>query len=328
MNDRELHRKLAELREIASRQNIDIHSDLSKITQKISGHDEEADVLDAWKRVTLARHPNRPNALYYVKQMSEHYIELHGDRVYGDDPAMIGGICTIAGQAFTFLGQQKGSNMKENLYRNYGMAHPEGYRKAMRLARQAEKFGRPIITLIDTAGAFPGLEAEERGIGEAIAYNLRDFSMLEVPVICVVIGEGGSGGALGIGVGDYVIMLENSVYSVISPEGFASILLRDAKRSQEAAALMKMTSYDLKSFNLIDSIIPEPMGGAHADPAYMADRLKDEILRAWEATRGKRAEQLLRDRSRRILNMGQFSDSSSSKRNPILSRFFGSKEKE
>ncbi|THB64487.1 MAG: acetyl-CoA carboxylase carboxyltransferase subunit alpha [Spirochaetaceae bacterium] len=323
MNDRELHRKLAELKEIAARQNIDIHADLTNITQKISGREEASDVLDAWKRVTLARHPNRPNTLHYIKYMSDRFIELHGDRLYGDDPALVGGICSIAGQPFTFLGHQKGSNMKENLYRNYGMAHPEGYRKAMRLARQAEKFGRPILTLIDTPGAYPGLASEERGVGEAIARNLMDFSMLEVPVICVVIGEGGSGGALGIGVGDYMIMLENSVYSVISPEGCASILLRDAKRSQEAAAFLKMTSYDMKNFGIIDSILTEPIGGAHTDPAYMADRLKDEVLRAYEILRTKRVDQLLKERSRRILGHGVYKDSGPAKRNTILSRIFG-----
>ncbi|MFW6362501.1 MAG: acetyl-CoA carboxylase carboxyltransferase subunit alpha [Spirochaeta sp.] len=322
MNDRELHRKLAEIKEIAARENIDIHADLSKITDKISGRGEEAEVLDAWKRVTLARHPNRPTALYYIQHISEHYIELHGDRAYGDDTALIGGICTIKGQPFTFLGHQKGANMKENLYRNYGMAHPEGYRKALRLAKQAEKFNRPVLCLIDTPGAYPGLAAEERGIGEAIARNLRDLSILDVPIICVIIGEGGSGGALGIAIGDHIVMLENSVYSVISPEGCASILLRDSKRSQEAAALLRMTSYDLKSFGIIDSIIPEPMGGAHTDPVYMADRLKDEVLRALHDLRGKRSEQLLRERSRRLLNLGVFRENAAPKRNTLLSRFF------
>ncbi|AFG38247.1 acetyl-CoA carboxylase carboxyltransferase subunit alpha [Spirochaeta africana] len=322
MNDRELHRKLAELKEIAARENIDIRADLSKITDKISGRGEEAEVLDAWKRVTLARHPNRPTALHYIKQMSENYIELHGDRAFGDDPALVGGICTIGGQSFTFLGHQKGANMKENLYRNYGMAHPEGYRKALRLAKQAERFNRPILTLIDTPGAYPGLAAEERGIGEAIARNLRELSVLDVPIICVIIGEGGSGGALGIGIGDHIVMLENSVYSVISPEGCASILLRDSKRSQEAAALLRMTSYDLKSFGIIDSIIPEPMGGAHADPTYMADRLRDEILRVLQNLRTRRPEQLLKERSRRLLNLGVFREDSVPRKSNIFSRFF------
>ena len=322
MNDRELHRKLAELKEIAARENIDIHADLSKITDKISGRGEESEVLDAWKRVTLARHANRPNALHYINHISDHYIELHGDRAYGDDTALVGGICTIAGQPFTFLGHQKGANMKENLYRNYGMAHPEGYRKALRLAKQAERFNRPILTLIDTPGAYPGLASEERGVGEAIARNLREFSTLEVPIICVIIGEGGSGGALGIGVGDYMIMLENSVYSVISPEGCASILLRDSKRSQEAAALLKMTSYDLKGYGITDSIIPEPMGGAHTDPAYMADRLKDEILRVLQDLRTKRTDQLLKERSRRLMGLGVFNENSCAKKSTLFSRFF------
>lgn len=322
MKDRELHRKLAELKEIAARENIDIRADLSKITDKISGRGEESEVIDAWKRVTLARHPNRPTAMHYIKHMSDQHIELHGDRAFGDDPAMVGGICTIGGQPFTFLGHQKGANMKENLRRNYGMAHPEGYRKALRLAKQAERFQRPILCLIDTPGAYPGLAAEERGIGEAIARNLRELSVLEVPVICVIIGEGGSGGALGIGIGDHIVMLENSVYSVISPEGCASILLRDSKRSQEAAALLKMTSYDLKSFGIIDSIIPEPMGGAHADPVYMADRLKDEVLRVLQNLQAKRLDQLLRERSKRLMGLGIYRETVNQKKATLFSRLF------
>ncbi len=255
----------------------------------------------AWKSVTLARNPNRPNALAYINYMSEQYIEFHGDRCFGDDTALIGGICTINGIHFTFIANQKGANMKENIKRNYGMAHPEGYRKALRLAKQAERFSRPILTLIDTSGAYPGLASEERGISESIATNLKEFSLLQVPIICIVIGEAGSGGALGIGVGDKIFMLENAVYSVISPEGFASILLREPKRMQEAAELMKMTARDTLGFGFIDGIIPEHPEGAHMHFEETADAIKSVVLHAYKKLKSQNPQQLVEQRSKKII---------------------------
>ena len=314
MRSEELRNKLQELQELAIRENIDIGADIDRLNKKVATGDETA-----WSRVELARHQERPTTLEYIKLMSERYIELHGDRAFGDDPALVGGIATIGGVHFTFLGHQKGRNMKENLRRNYGMAHPEGYRKALRLAEQAERYHRPILTLIDTPGAFPGLAAEERGIGEAIARNLREFSILNTPIICIVIGEGGSGGALGIGVGDRVYMLENTVYSVISPEGFASILLRDAKKARQAAGLMKMTAVDLKGFGVIDEILPEPPGGAHTDHQAVAATVKQAVLRGYGELSRKKEETLLRERCERILSLGRHSGGP-----PSLTRgFFG-----
>ncbi|MFW5728249.1 MAG: acetyl-CoA carboxylase carboxyltransferase subunit alpha, partial [Spirochaetota bacterium] len=248
----------------------------------------------------------RPTTLEYLEVIADDFLELHGDRAFGDDPALVGGIARIDGIFFTVIGHQKGRNMKENLRRNYGMAHPEGYRKALRLARQAEKFRRPVLTFIDTPGAYPGLAAEERGIGEAIARNIKELSILRTPVISVIIGEGGSGGALGIAVADRVLMLENAVYSVISPEGFASILLRDAKQAKYAASLMKLTATDIYGFGIADEVIPEPPGGAHTDPAYAAGRIKRSVLRHYHELAGKRIETLLAERSRRIRNLDSF----------------------
>ena len=317
MKAEELREKLQELQELALRENIDIQADLSRLESKLSGQDS-----GVWERVETARHSDRPTTLQYVEMMSERFLELHGDRAAGDDPALVGGIATIGGVHFTFMGHQKGHNMKENLKRNYGMAHPEGYRKALRLAKQAERFGRPVLTLIDTPGAFPGLAAEERGIGEAIARNLVEFSKLRTPIICVVIGEGGSGGALGIGVGDRVFMMENSIYSVISPEGFASILLRDAKKARQAASLMKISAADLQAFGLIDGVLAEPDGGAHNDPHGTAARVRQTILEAHKTLRRKRPEALLQDRSERLLALGQF-ETGTVNRKGLISRLFG-----
>lgn len=316
MKAEELRSRLQELQELALRENIDIGADIDRLNRKLATGDE-----GAWRRVVLARHQERPTALDLISIMSERFIELHGDRSFGDDPALVGGIATIGGVHFTFLGHQKGRNMKENLRRNYGMAHPEGYRKALRLAQQAERFGRPILTLIDTPGAFPGLAAEERGIGEAIARNLKEFSTLRTPVICVIIGEGGSGGALGIGVGDRIYMLENTVYSVISPEGFASILLRDTKKAQQAAGLMKMTAPDLREFRIIDGIIDEPGEGAHTDHQATAAAVRQQVMQAYGELSRKKTDQLLRERSARILSLGVFADSGESRSRGILGRF-------
>lgn len=319
MSSDELKARLIELQELAARENIDIEADISRLSEKLGADDE-----GAWRRVELARHADRPTTLDYLALIADRFFELHGDRAFGDDSALIGGIATIGGVAVTVLGHQKGRNMKENIARNYGMAHPEGYRKALRLARQAERFGRPILTLIDTPGAFPGIESEERGISEAIARNLREFSRLRTPIVSIVIGEGGSGGAIGIGVADRLYMLENSVYSVISPEGFASILLRDAKKARQAAGLMRMTAPDLKAFGIVDAIIEEPPGGAHLDAEAVAGRIRQTFLTAYGELSRKRPEVLVRERGARLMGLGRFEDlAADPPRRGVLRGLFG-----
>ena len=267
---------LNNLKDIAQKAGLDISEELAKINAKL---ESSTALSKTWERVELARHSDRPRTLDYINLIFDNFTELHGDRFFGDDPAMIGGIGFIDGRPVTVIGTQKGRNLRETIDRNGGMANPEGYRKAMRLAKQAEKFKRPIITFIDTQGAYPGLGAEERGIGEAIAFNLREFSRLKTPVICIIIGEGGSGGALGIGVGDKIYMLENAIFSVISPEGCASILLRDSSRAKDAAAMLKITSQEVLDLKVINGIIPEPEKGAHTDPKKTADAIKEQILK-------------------------------------------------
>ena len=243
--------------------------------------------LTAWQRVQLSRHPNRPYTLAYIDAMTGgRFTELHGDRFVKDDKAMVGGWGWLDNESFMFVGQQKGINTKMRQLRNFGMANPDGYRKALRLFKQAEKFGRPIVTLIDTPGAFPGLEAEERGQGEAIARSIMEMTRLKVPVICIIVGEGASGGALGIGVGDRVLMLENTWYSVISPESCSSILWRSWDYKTTAAEALKLTAKDMLSNGLIDGIVPEPLGGAHRDPAAMFAGLKTEILKHYRDLKG------------------------------------------
>lgn len=277
--------------------------------EAIATSDPRTKERSSWDCVLLSRQQSRPGATSYINLICDDFMELHGDRTYGDDPAMIGGIGTIEGRAVTFIGNRKGMNLRENIAYNYGMSNPEGYRKALRLAKQAEKFGRPVVCFIDTPGAFPGLGAEERGIGEAIARNLKEFSTLQVPVLSFIIGEGGSGGALGIGVGDKLYMLENAVYSVITPEGFASILLRDPSRAQEAAEAMKMTARDLKRFNIIHDIIPEVPEGAHHDPHFTAKAIKETIIRDLDTLCPKPAANLVRYRIRKIRGIGEFEGS-------------------
>jgi acetyl-CoA carboxylase carboxyl transferase subunit alpha len=238
--------------------------------------------LTRWQRVQLSRHPDRPYTLDYIETICDKFIELHGDRNFGDDKAMLGGFGEIGGHSIMFIGQQKGRNTKQRQFRNFGMANPEGYRKALRLMKLAEKFNKPIVTLIDTPGAFPGVEAEERGQGEAIARNLKEMFMLRVPVICIVIGEGASGGALGIAIGDRVFMLENTWYSVISPESCSSILWRSWDYKEQAAEALKLTAKDMHKFGLVDEIIKEPLGGAHTDPVSTAKKLKKTILETLE----------------------------------------------
>jgi acetyl-CoA carboxylase carboxyl transferase subunit alpha len=235
--------------------------------------------LDAWDRVLLARHVDRPTTIEYIENIFDEFIELKGDRLFGNDESIIGGIGSINGINVTVIGQQKGKTLDENLKRNFAMPHPEGYRKSLRLMKQAEKFGRPIITFIDTPGAFPGIGAEERGQGEAIARNLLEMSKLSVPIIAIVIGEGGSGGALALGVGNKVLMLENAIYSILSPEGYATILWKDSKMSKEAASVMKLTSYDLEELGVIDEIIKEPIGGAHRNKEVVFRNTKESIIK-------------------------------------------------
>ncbi|MDR2802964.1 MAG: acetyl-CoA carboxylase carboxyltransferase subunit alpha [Treponema sp.] len=305
MNTDEISKKLEELKRLAKDGGLDLSDEVSALELKIkAGSENEA----VWRRVELARHPDRPNALDYISLIFDDFIELHGDRNFGDDPAIIGGLAFFNGRPVTIIANQKGRTLKENMFRNHGMGNPEGYRKALRLAKQAEKFHRPVITLVDTAGAYPGLGAEERGIGEAIARNLRDFSQLKTPIICIIIGEGGSGGALGISVGDKIYMLENAIYSVISPEGFASILLHDSAKAKEAAAMLRMTSPDLLKFGVINGVISEPEGGAHNDPSLTASRIKDVIARDIDYLCRRSPTVLVRYRNQKIQKFGRWNE--------------------
>jgi len=265
--------------------------------------------LSRWDRVQLARHPQRPLSLDYINYVTDDFIELHGDRYFGDDKAVICGIGRIKDLKVVFIGQQKGKNTKDNLLRNFGMMRPEGYRKALRLMKLAEKFNLPVITLLDTPGAYPGLGAEERGQGEAIAKNLLEMSKLEVPIISIVIGEGASGGALGIGVCDKMIMLENTWYSVISPEGCASILWRDAAKAPDAADAMKVMPEDLKKMGICDQIIKEPLGGAHRDFEKIAEKVKNTILQEIKVIQESKIDDFLEKRINRYDKMGIFSKS-------------------
>ena len=257
----------------------------------------------AWDRVQLARQLERPKALDYINNIFDEFIELHGDRKYADDKSIVGGIAKLDGKAVTIIGEQKGKNVKENMERNFGMPEPDGYRKALRLMKQAEKFNRPIITFIDTPGAYPGMGAEERGQGEAIARNLIEMSRLKVPIICTVIGEGSSGGALAIGVGDKIVMLENSVYSILSPEGFASILFKDSSKAKEAANSMKLTAKDLKKLNIIDKIIKEPDAGAQNDMDQVCGDLKQYFIKNIRELENLSSEELIENRYQKFRKM-------------------------
>lgn len=275
----ELEAKLADMKQLAEVSNVDVDVAVKSLEEKIKALKVETySNLTRWQKVQLSRHAERPYTLDYIYEMCEEFIELHGDRSVKDDKAMVGGLGKVDGQTIMFIGQQKGRNTKQRQMRNFGMPNPEGYRKALRLMKIAEKFNKPIVTFIDTPGAFPGLEAEERGQGEAIARNLKEMFMLTVPVICIVIGEGASGGALGIGIGDKVLMLENTWYSVISPENCSTILWRSWDFKEQAAEAMKLSAPDMLKFKLIDGIINEPLGGAHSDLKAMAKTLKTAIM--------------------------------------------------
>ncbi len=301
----DLEGRLDEMKRLAETSKIDVSEAVLSLEQSIDRlrHDLFRN-LTRWQRVQLSRHPDRPYTLDYIERMCDQFIELHGDRTVRDDPAMVGGFAEIEGQTVMIIGQQKGRNTKQRQQRNFGMPNPEGYRKALRLMKLAEKFNRPIVTLIDTPGAFPGLEAEERGQGEAIARNLKEMFMLKVPVICIVIGEGASGGALGIAIGDRVLMLENTWYSVISPENCSTILWRSWNYKEQAAEAMKLTAADMESFKLVDGIIDEPVGGAHHDHAAMADILKRTILKTLAELDAMTPEQRIDSRIDKFCAMG------------------------
>lgn len=262
--------------------------------------------ISAWEKVEIARNPKRKTALDYVENIFDDFIELHGDRAFKDDKAIVCGLGKIGNQSFTIIAEQKGRTTKENIERNFGMPNPESYRKAIRFMKQAEKFNRPVITFIDTKGAYPGIGAEERGQGEAIAKSMMEMANLKVPIICIVIGEGSSGGALALGVGDRVVMLENSVYSILSPEGYASILWKDGSRVKEAAEKMKLTAQDLKELNVIDKIIKEPAGGAHYDKELVAKGLKEYIISETENLIKKDINTLVDERYEKFRNMGEY----------------------
>ncbi|WP_046174049.1 acetyl-CoA carboxylase carboxyl transferase subunit alpha [Domibacillus indicus] len=275
---RDLQEKIAELKSFTSTSDLDLSDEIEKLELRLKKlEDDIYNSMTPWDRVQMARHPNRPTTLDYIPCLFENFFELHGDRAYGDDAAIVAGIAKYHGQPVTVIGHQRGRDTKENIQRTFGMPHPEGYRKALRLMKQAEKFNRPIVCLIDTKGAYPGKAAEERGQSEAIARNIFEMAGLSVPIICIVIGEGGSGGALALGVGDRLFMLENSTYSVISPEGAAALLWKDAGLAKRAAETMKITAPDLRSLGIVDEIIPEVRGGAHRDAKKQAE-LIDAVL--------------------------------------------------
>tara|TARA_B100000795_G_scaffold82847_1_gene60070 strand:+ start:359 stop:1312 length:954 start_codon:yes stop_codon:yes gene_type:complete len=307
---KELHDQLNKCKLIGKESNIDVTETCDQIENKLNNTKEEIYAnLSAWQRVQLSRHPSRPYTLDYIRALcGDSFLELHGDRNFLDDKAMVGGLGKIDDQSFMFIGTQKGYNTKTRQYRNFGMANPEGYRKALRLMKSADKFGVPIITFIDTPGAFPGLEAEERGQGEAIARNIFEMMSLNVPIIVVIIGEGASGGALGIGVGDKVFMLENTWYSVISPESCSSILWRSWEHKEQAAEALKLTSKDMLKNKLIDKIIKEPLGGAHFDREMTFKTVRKELLTAFKKIEKDSSKERINKRRSKFLKMGNFLD--------------------
>ena len=298
------------LEEVASKSKVDLKDKIAELENHITEKTKEIyDNLTAWQRVQVSRHPDRPYTLAYINAISNNsFIEMHGDRTVGDDKAMVGGFGDIDGQTVMFIGQQKGINTKMRQIRRFGMANPEGYRKALRLMKLAEKFNKPIVTLIDTPGAYPGLEAEERGQGEAIARNLLEMVQLRVPVICIIIGEGASGGALGIGIGDKVLMLENTWYSVISPESCSSILWRSWNFKEQAAEALKLTSYDMNKNELVDGVIPEPLGGAHRNHAEVFATVKEEIKKHLKTLGKIKPEKRIDQRIEKFASMGVVHD--------------------
>lgn len=304
----QLRNKIAELREFTKTSDLDLTSEIEKLESRLEKLEKDIyDNLKPWDRVQIARYPNRPTTLDYIAYLFEGFFECHGDRTFGDDEAIVGGIAKFDGLPVTVIGHQRGKDTKENIRRNFGMPHPEGYRKALRLMRQAEKFGRPIICFIDTKGAYPGKAAEERGQSEAIAKNLVEMAGLTVPVICIVIGEGGSGGALALGVGNQIHMLENSTYSVISPEGAAAILWKDSSKAKMAAETMKITAPDLKQLGIIDEVIPEVKGGAHKNIEKQAEEIGKVLKASLEQLLKLSEDELIENRYQRFRTIGAFS---------------------
>jgi len=308
----DFEKAIVELEEKINKKRDKLSSDDEKGKEELKILENELDVLieevysnlTIWQRVQLARHYNRPYTLDYISRITDNFIELHGDRLYADDTAIVAGLALIGGKSLVLIGHQKGRDTKSNIYRNFGMTNPEGYRKALRLMKLGAKFKKPIITLIDTPGAFPGKGSEERCVAEAIARNLFEMALLRVPIVCIITGEGGSGGALGIGIGDRVLMLENSIYSVISPEGCASIIFRDVSKAPLAAESLKITAYELLEVGLIDDVIPEPLGGAHRKVDKMAEILKNRILKEVEELEKIEPEILIEKRIKKFGSMG------------------------
>jgi acetyl-CoA carboxylase carboxyl transferase subunit alpha len=300
-----LYEQLEKLKQVGEEGEVDVSESITNLEKKINTTKKEIyENLSGWQKVQLSRHPERPYSLYYISQMTDKFVELHGDRYYKDDKAIVGGIGNLDGMPVMIIGHQKGENTKMRQYRNFGMANPEGYRKALRLMKLAERFKMPVICLIDTPGAYPGLEAEERGQAEAIARNLYEMAQLETPIVCVVIGEGASGGALGIGLGDRIFMMENTWYSVISPESCSSILWRSWDYKEQAAEALKLTPEHMNEFGLVDGIIKEPVGGAHNDPEKSAKRLKKQIKAAILELKALDTDTLIHQRIEKYSNMG------------------------
>jgi acetyl-CoA carboxylase carboxyl transferase subunit alpha len=303
----ELEKQIEELKQFSREKGIDMADQIAALEEKANNLRWNIfKNLTPWQRILIARHAKRPTFLDYVGMITTDFIELHGDRLYRDDPALIGGIAYLEGIPVTIIGQQKGRDTKEKILRNFGQPHPEGYRKALRLMHQADKFNRPLICLVDVVGAFPGVEAEERGQGEAIARNIREMANLSVPIIVVITGEGGSGGALAVGVGNRVLIMENSYYSVISPEGCASILWKDAAKASDAAEALKLSPENLLELGIVDEIIPEPLGGAHKNPTEAASNLKNSILKQLRELMNLSRAELIEQRYQRFRSYGVF----------------------
>lgn len=308
---KDLYDQIDQLKATAEKNKVDLSSSMKELEEKILEKKEEINKgLTSWQKVQLSRHPDRPYTLSYIERMCTDFIEMHGDRNFKDDKAIVGGFGKIDGQTVMILGQQKGTNTKTRQLRNFGMANPEGYRKALRLMKLAEKFNKPIVTLVDTPGAFPGIEAEERGQGEAIARNIYEMLRLKVPVVCIIIGEGASGGAMGIGVGDRVFMMENTWYTVISPESCSSILWRSWDQKEKAAEELKLTSEHMLKFGLVDGVIPEPLGGAHWDHDLAASMVKEQVVKSIAELTSLDPEKRIDERIEKFAKMGRWEEAS------------------
>jgi acetyl-CoA carboxylase carboxyl transferase subunit alpha len=306
----ELEIKIEELRSCAATEHMDLSEEIRTLEEKCEELKRQIyGALTPWQRVLIARHPQRPYTLDYIKSLCTNFIELHGDRSFSDDAAIVGGMAFFEGKPVVVIGHQKGRTVQESMRRNFGMPHPEGYRKALRLMKLAEKFKRPVLCFIDTPGAYPGIGAEERGQARAIAVNLKEMAGLKTPIICTVIGEGGSGGALAIAIGDRILMCENAWYSVISPEGCAAILFRDASRASEAAVALKLTAPELKSLGIVDHVLPEVQGGLHRDPAPTMEAVRSALLKNLDQLQSLSTEQLLEARYQKFRSLGTWRDS-------------------